>query len=498
MAFLLPYSQKLLSLAIYEESKIRVAAFQKKIAEAEKYTETDDLETDTQLKATSHKIATAVSHTKQLSAIRLKVLDDVLRPAILPTERWGQDVEESWRYNTRLVAWLRMQLLLQKYGPFLTEAMVAFPSLRQSPQLQSSTRRRFMMDLMHRGIITLDGKDGSEPGSQNAFQRLPKSDVVNKAFAMQNWAETKDTQKIRQSMVPVAKKLGGNVVVQQEEPKSVVNSPSSESSQLLNHAVIPPDTDLSGTSLEDVLEVVTDGFIANCAALNTLCLEANFYQLWTAEYVQHLGDYLLQRCARDNNTQTTILDVGAGDGLLIQCLREYMTQKSNHKINRKTRGSKKSNTKPSTLPLLVATDNMSWNIFVRAQVEKLSVKDALAKYAGQSKDDGAQRQVIVLCSWMPMGEDWACLFRDAGVEEYILIGESDDGSCGHNWFTWGNATFRDDDVDDESDAGVPTYQRDDYQRWDMDALTPFQFSSFDCAVSKSSKTVSFRRSMSKQ
>ena len=306
-------------------------------------------------------------------------------------------------------------------------------------------------------------------------------------------------------MVPIAQKLGGSVVMQQEETsfletQSLGGASSSTGSQLLNHAVIPPDTDLSGTSLENVLEVVTGGFIANCGPLNALCLEANFYQMWTREYVRHLGDYLLQRCANNTNTSTTILDVGAGDGLLIQCLREYMAQnKSNDDKNkRKSRGSKKSTTRPSNNPTLVATDNMSWNIFVRAQVEKLSVEDALAKYAGYSKDVevGDKRQLIVLCSWMPMGEDWTRLFRDTGVEEYILIGESDDGSCGHNWLTWGNAAFRDDHGDNES--AVPPYQRDGYQRWDMDVLTPFQFSSFDCAVSKSSKTVSFRRSVSQQ
>ncbi|KAL3921357.1 MAG: hypothetical protein SGILL_002786, partial [Bacillariaceae sp.] len=497
MIFLLPYSQKLLSLAIYEESKIRMTAFQKKIAESaaneDVFEAIEDPTSDSKLKTASAKITSAVSHTEQLSEIRMDVFNGVLRPSLLPTEQWGRDVEEAWRYKIRLVAWLRTELIIAKYGPFLTEAMVAFPSLRQSPQLQSTIRRRFMMDLMHRGIINMEatgtGDDTGKFGNDTSiFHRLPKSDTVIKAFGMQDWAVNKDTQSVRQSMLAVAQQLGGTVLQQDQRPSA---EPSS-TSRLLNHAVISPETDLSDTSLEDILEVVTGGYIANCGPLNAICQEANFYQMWTHEYVQHLGDYLMQRCA---NEQTTILDVGAGDGLLIQCLRDFMDQKakSNHK-KRKAAKARSGATKPTTAPTLVATDDMSWNIFVKAQVEKLSVEAALEKYAVGNQEDTKEerpKQVIVLCSWMPMGEDWTSIFRAAGVDEYILIGESDDGSCGHNWKTWGNPTFR----DGRATLGevAPPYKRDGYNRWDMDVLTPFQFSSFDCAVSKSSKTVSFRR-----
>ena len=46
---------------------------------------------------------------------------------------------------------------------------------------------------------------------------------------------------------------------------------------------------------------------------------------------------------------------------------------------------------------------------------------------------------IVLVGWMPMDEDWSADIRSCpSVREYILIGEADDGCCGHNWWTWGN------------------------------------------------------------
>jgi hypothetical protein len=293
-------------------------------------------------------------------------------------------------------------------------------------------------------------------------------------------------------MIPIAEKLGGTVLQQQQQPTSNSRESSSSSTRLWNHAVIPPETNLSDTSLEDILEVVTGGYVKNCGPLNAICQEANFYQLWTREYVQHLGDYLLQRSRQ--HKETIILDIGAGDGALVQCLKDYMKRKATQRTPKQSKGtkSKKSLMGASNLPTIVATDDMSWGIFTKAKVEKLTVEQALEKYTNTVR---LYDQVIVLCSWMPMGQDWTSLFRDAAVDEYILIGEADDGSCGHNWLTFGNPAFMDEASKSELSHSqiTPPYEDDGYQRWDMDVLTPFQFSSFDCAVSKSSKTVSFRK-----
>jgi hypothetical protein len=119
-------------------------------------------------------------------------------------------------------------------------------------------------------------------------------------------------------------------------------------------------------------------------------------------------------------------------------------------------------------PQWIATDNGSWNIFPKAQVERRSVQDALQTYA--------TRDTIVLCSWMPPGVDWTTMFRQYQVQEYILIGEADDGSCG-NQDTWNPSC----------------YETQGYQRRDLIDLLPFQFSRFDCSVSKMGTTISFRR-----
>lgn len=458
-----------------------------------------------------------------------------MRPSVFPSERWGNDIEDSWRYNIRLVAWLRKEILLAKYGPYIQEAMVAYPSLRGSPQLQTSKQRRIFMDLMHRGIINLNDTDamGSianvqhKNGSTLALQRLPRSNVVVKALGMRDWAKTKNTAAFRKAVSPIVTQLGGTIYYDPHSAKEDVKPKTTSSSTLndssghegtrashrktlaFNHAVIPHNTSLDGMAIEDVLDAVTGGYINSCGPLNALCQEANCYQLWTREYVEHLGDYLMRQIQDSNCATSVVLDVGAGDGLLIQCLKEYIHGMNGSSDISNKRRRKKSDTRtiPSVDDLkLVATDDMSWKIFTKANVEKLPVEEALKKYVQkkilsegsqpmQPPEDEQSCHVIVLCSWMPMGKDWTAAFRQAGVDEYILIGESDDGSCGHNWLTWGNDAFRDATLDlFECKAPVSPHEIDGYNRRDLHELTPFQFSSFDCSVSKSSNTVSFRKS----
>jgi hypothetical protein len=365
------------------------------------------------------------------------------------------------------------------------------------------------------------------------------------------------SHRIGQSLVPIASNLGGSIIQRYQ--------PSSEgSSGTIKHVEVPVETDVSSAGLEDILEVVTRGYVKNCGPLNALCQEANFYQLYSREYVQQLGDYLLKRTAGRRlagdarqkqsddsdilkeipsvSTETVVLDIGAGDGVLMHCLRDYMERKvmnlsltDGRKGNKKRNNSSNKNNRhqPAVIPTMVATDDMSWRIFAKAEVEKLSVEQALEKYTtklltttttndtdnnvplsgaplSSHMEDSKQRpQVIVLCSWMPMGQDWTSHFRNAKVDEYILIGEADDGSCGDNWLTWGNPAFYDQHATIESNDGdakgehtdresnasssSPLYVEEGYQRLDMDPLTKYQFSSFDLANSKSSKTVSFRK-----
>jgi hypothetical protein len=88
--------------------------------------------------------------------------------------------------------------------------------------------------------------------------------------------------------------------------------------------------------------------------------------------------------------------------------------------------------------------------------------------------------------------DWTKDFRhERQVEEYILIGEADDGTCGDNWLTWGNSDFHADNNDNAVDSNAP-YVADGYERINLDVLSQLQFSRFDCQRSRESMTVSFR------
>jgi hypothetical protein len=269
--------------------------------------------------------------------------------------------------------------------------------------------------------------------------------------------------RLKDSIIPIAEDLGGRIY------------------QLSTgaHVEIPDTANLNETSIEDILEVATAGHIKSYGPFNAVCEESDMYQMWTKEYVQHLGDYLLKR---SENKPTTIIDIGAGDGLLVHYLREYM-------LSQQRRCKRNKRDKTDSPFSLIATDDGSWGIFAKADVEKLNVEQTLEKYGGVIDN----HQLLIICSWMPQTIDWTAKFRENGADEYILIGEADDGSCGHHWFTWGNKEFSPRLHGEDKDKYTPPYQLDGYNRWDMDVLSQFQFSRFDCALSRSSKTISFRK-----
>lgn len=545
MACMVPYSQKLLSLAIYDESRRKTSEFRKEYHREQESKQQGVSSSNSSSQQEAMMAMTMMMDPKavrRLSEIRLNVLDEYLRPSLISNNLWS-DIEDNWRYNNRIVAWARKEFLISKYGPYIQEALVAYPQLRNSPQLSSGgaggDKRKFLLDLVHRGEINTDNITGDAASTQKSpFLQLPSTETILDAFRMKKWSIEKDMGRLKESLVPVAKSFGGTIVQQKQQPSS------KNGNTMTQHIEVPRQTNVGSTDLEDLLEVVTKGYVKNCGPLNALCQEANFYQFYSKEYVQRLGDYLLKRTAprRSASTRqspstdsssdqdfleerpsmsplTVVLDIGAGDGLLMHCLKDYMERKTmglplsdSKKGNQKRSNQRKNDIKnniqqPLVIPTMVATDDMSWRIFTKAKVEKLSVIQALDKYTASTtaRDDGndgvaEQRpEVIVICSWMPMGQDWTALFRKAQVDEYILIGEADNGSCGDNWLTWGNPDFYEsptndnDNNDVDVDTRTPPYESEGYQRVDMDALTKFQFSSFDLANSKSSKTVSFRR-----
>lgn len=441
--------------------------------------------------------ATAQVESLSESDQRVKVLENYLRPALLKNETWT-DVSK-WRFNNRLIKWARAEFLKAKHGPNLQDALIGYPKLRSLPQLAA---RRRMLNLFQ----------GSDSPKTTSAVFLPPTSMIEDAFGLEKWTQKKDRKPLKRHLERIASKLDGSILELR--------------SGALLFADIPMNADLSPLSLEEILEVA-GGHVTFCNAFNVFCEEANIYQLWTKEYVDRLAKYLLKR-TREFKGETVILDIGAGDGLLAKYLHSSMGKillsetKENLSQNWKQRKpTKNSQEQQAKVPNIVAVDDGSWNIAEKAIVERLSVEEALTKYCpGDSSEEDAQQQqhhqqTIVLCSWMPMDVDWTALFRQSKADEYILIGECDDGTCGANWETWGNPAFLSDELtqdmltaassdqeelDEESDDKgstneeiVPPYEVDGYKRIDMEALAPYQFSRFDSSTSKTGRTVAFRR-----
>ena len=401
----------------------------------------------------------------QLGEQRVKLLEQYLLPALLPTT-------SIYNPPQTFVKWIRGEYLIAKYGLFVQEAIRRYPELRDDAAGLSTF-----------GTQTIDGREAEFP--LDAI--LPTVKTVRQAFDMQDW----------------------------------VTCQVSYGSWKNEHKNIKDNEQLT---IEDMIHHRLQGQIAFSGPLNAyfeMRRRDDSYELWTKDYIFGLANYFLQRIKEMNNESghdkdTTILDVGAGDGRLIYFLRRAMKEivSSQSKMQPKRDVSAVN----SSMPTLIATDDGSWGAPIykstHIQVEQLSVVDSMAKY-GQRLEPNRER-LIVICSWMPPGEDWTHLFRQpvkgnlteqndevklmnnthqkavCMVEEYVLIGECNE-NCGHSWYTWGYHEFHP-MVEDGKVVKEPVpYVEDGYTRVDLEDLSRLQFSRFDCKQSSESRTVSFRR-----
>eukprot|EP00977_Amphora_coffeiformis_P009878 scaffold2276_cov160-Amphora_coffeaeformis.AAC.16 len=406
----------------------------------------------------------------QEAAIRVKVLEDYVRPALVPNESWGSDVATYWQFYPRLVRWLRQEYLGARFGPHVQAARNAYPALAQSPQFSihiPPTYQNLPKSSLVQASLCIASHDDKKAVTQNKMTTT-------------SWASTKDRNAVVKSMQSISARYGGKT--------QVVRGGA------LCWNELPENASTKNMPLSDILQLVGAN-VHLCGPLNTWLEQRRQFQFWTREYIAKLGDYLLQRCEGQSNM--TILEVGAGDGLLTALLQDYvqnhakMGEKRRHP-KRAGKGIKKSAAMKDPLvelPKFVATDNGSWSIRKKATVMKMDYQQALETCAMEG--DGTP--LIVLCSWMPMSDDWTAAFRkNSAVVEYILIGEADDGQCGEHWETWGNPHFRE-PHNHESFTETAPYEKDGFKRQELVSLLPFQFSRYDSALSKEGTTVSFRR-----
>ena len=366
------------------------------------------------------------------------------------------------------VKWIRGEYLIAKYGLLVQDAIRKHPELRDDAAGLSTF-----------GAKTLDGKEAEFP----LDSILPTVKIVRNAFYMEDWSIAK---------APLASWKNGD-----------------------EYATAG---DFGEMTIDTIIHNRLQGQIAFSGPINAyfeMRRREDSYELWTKDYIFGLANYLLQRIEEMNEQsacelETTILDVGAGDGRLIYFLRRAMKEIASSK--RKIGDRRNATMSDSSMPTLIATDDGSWRAPIynnsHIQVEQLSAADAVEKYGPKPEFDN--KRLIVLCSWMPPGEDWTFLFRQPAaemlmqsneasaehsglVEEYILVGECDDGTCGHNWYTWGNNDFYPAVEADNNTPEMPPHIVDGYIRVDLEELSQLQFSRFDCSRSSESKTVSFRR-----
>lgn len=473
--FMLPFSQKLLEIEIQDmalEAKQPIVK-----SKLDVWTETifdsyilPRLDSTTQEQELEEKERERMEREKKLANPRLYAFERFLRPVLTPNEEWA-DIER-WRFHARFCKWLRTEYLICKYSTDIRRVLSTHSKLNVTPLLQRSKYREMFRD----GIIFQNKinskKHEKDHHSTQSYAPLPTISTLNNAFQMKDWVKVKNTQSDLTDMARIT--------------KTMLHGTMKDIGSNVQIPVVDPNTSVKHLELEEILEVA-GCHVIQCNAFNALCEEAGIYEFWTEEYVSTLADYLLDR-TKEYDGDTVILDIGAGDGTLVHFLDMYMSEKVGGQ-RQSTAQTFKTNRVQKTLrkPTIIAVDDGSWNIEPKAPVETLDYIEALEKFKPH-KSGAKAHQLILITSWMPMFVDWTQSFRDYQVDEYILIGQKDNGNCGNNWLTWGNEDY----LEDGNEAFAP-YKKDGYYRKDLDDLSRLQFSRFDTKSSSFSATVSFRK-----
>ena len=209
----IPLAQKLLSLTIYDLSAATVARHRRSTA-ARSVEKALDTTYDALFGLGANSVDTDESSTgeskqqKSLANLRVEVLEETLRPILLPNELW--DDVERWRDYPRLLAWVRREFLIAKHGPSVKEALDAYPQLRNAAQLGRHPTQRFLLNLARGrldllpGVATTNTAESEDDLKRSSRQRtgrgggtllLPSTETLIKAFRLRKWASTKDTQR---------------------------------------------------------------------------------------------------------------------------------------------------------------------------------------------------------------------------------------------------------------------------------------------------------------
>lgn len=108
LILLIRHAQKLISLEVYEESAVTVTKFKQ-------HTKVDKIVDDVYDRMFGKNAEEEELRKASISKLRLKVLEEYLRPALVDNEVWSDVLK--WRLNFRVLKWARTETLVSKYGP---------------------------------------------------------------------------------------------------------------------------------------------------------------------------------------------------------------------------------------------------------------------------------------------------------------------------------------------------------------------------------------------
>ena len=240
------------------------------------------------------------------------------------------------------------------------------------------------------------------------------------------------------------------------------------------------------------------------------------YEVFTREHVAGLAAYFRARAAKRLGAEAStrslrVLELGAGSGVLSRALAAATRAMDaagrvngertaacsvtyhatdDYSFRERTKASREPNDEDDD------EDDEDDDKTVRAADYRVALRDAAVC-------DGSPPDVVLIC-WHPIREDWTRTVRlTPSVFEYVLVGETDFGACGHPAETWGlsgdalSDELEEDELSDELERHEwqPPHEADGFERVDLDALSKHQVCRTDepWLKARRSGTVSFRR-----
>lgn len=124
-ALLIPFSQKLLSLTLYDESQRMVSEYYRQQQSQDDGSKNGILESlMTSSSQSQSPPSNDASTIQEISNLRIQAYDNVIRKTLLPNECLSD--LQRWMGHLRILKWARAEFLISKYGPMVKVGLVSF------------------------------------------------------------------------------------------------------------------------------------------------------------------------------------------------------------------------------------------------------------------------------------------------------------------------------------------------------------------------------------